>query len=194
MTASVFRHRRAAGTGILLSADSFDRTDSTTNLGSTDGAGARDPLAWVQNVGTWGITSNTAYTSASVNQSTATIDFGTPDVDIHLTLAALSDCGITFRFTTFADCWLVRYQPVPAQFQLIKRASGSGTVVGHTDTGNNGGDVYRVVAVGSSITAFRNGIALHATNDAFNKTVTKHGLYSGLNTTGRLNDWSASTP
>ena len=44
--------------------DSFNRADSTTNLGSTDRGVVE---AWTQDLGTWGINSNQAYISASAS-------------------------------------------------------------------------------------------------------------------------------
>lgn len=177
----------------LLSADTFDRTNSTTNLGSTDGAGSEDPFAWVQQDGTWGIISNRAYTSAAISNGVATVDLADADVDISLTLATLTGAGngIAFRFSNTADFWFLRN--LSGSTQLWKRAAGSSTQIGSNVTGGAAGDVMRVVCNGSSIECYRNGSLIMSTTDAHNASATLHGLYSNNNTTGRLDSFSAST-
>ena len=75
---------------MVLSADTFNRTNSTTNLGTTNGAGTLDPLTWVQGHGTLGINSNQGYSSSlgGNGYSVGYVDLGTGDVDITLTLAS----------------------------------------------------------------------------------------------------------
>lgn len=79
------------------SSDTFNRADSTTNLGSTNGGVVQ---AWVQNSGTWGVQTNRAYISAAAN-SIATIagtaDFNELRVDVPVW--ASGDAWLVFRLS-----------------------------------------------------------------------------------------------
>jgi hypothetical protein len=172
------------------SADSFNRADSTTNLGSTDGAGTLDPLAWSQRNGTWGISSNQGYTSAAASQSVATIASGNANAEISVTVAASGAAGIAFRWSSSNNYWRA-FNSGTSTF-LEKRVAGSNSSVGSA-AGAAVGDVLRVVCNGSSIEVFRNGVSIISTTDSFNSTAQNHGLYINGNTTARLDDFSVDS-
>lgn len=179
---------------MLLSADSFNRADSSTSLGATDGNGLLDPLTWVDNSpargGPAGISTNQAYDSTAGNLLLATIDLGTADVDLFVTLSVLDNEGLTFRCTDVDNCWVLRIGG--PQLQLTKRVSGTGTLVANPSIGTPAnGDEMRVIVLGSSIVCRYNGATIITTSDAYNSTVTTHGLCFGDTNVGRLDDWKA---
>lgn len=77
--------------------DTFNRADSATNLGSTNGGVVE---AWVQDLGTWGINSNTAYVSVAGN-SIATLS-GTSDFEelaVTVSTWPSGEAWLNFRFS-----------------------------------------------------------------------------------------------
>lgn len=178
----------------LYSADAFTRANSAATLGSTDGAGTVDPIAWTALVGTWGISSNQAYCPTppgSGNDGIARVELAQADVDLSITVTVRgTDAGITFRITDSTHYWAWQ-MGATGTAQLFKR-NGTFTQVGTNHTGGVDGDVLRVVVSGSSISCYRNGVLLETTTDAFNSTATKHGIQS-FDTTSRLDSWSASS-
>lgn len=175
---------------MLLSADSFNRTDSTTSLGSTDGAGSLDPLTWTQDRGTWGIENNQAYTSAALSVSKATVDLALADVDLTVEVTVSNAQGLTFRYVDLNNYW---YFTVEGTSTTLNRVSaGVDTLISTASSGGLG--PLRVIAVGAAIGCFRNGLLRHRTVDSAHQTATKHGLFNKAFTTNRLDNWSASTP
>lgn len=83
------------------STDSFNRANSTTNLGSTDGGVVQ---AWQQDLGTWGINGNAAYISAAAN-SIATINAEADFEEVSFTVPtwASGEAWLNFRFSSVAD-------------------------------------------------------------------------------------------
>src|SRR5262245_57529908 len=111
----------------LLAADSFNRADNASSLGSTDGAGLLDPVAWIPQLGTWGISSNQAYKSGgSSAEQSAVIDAGTADVIVEVTTAArnfANGAGLVFRAVDFQNFWLARNSSA-GNTQLIRVING----------------------------------------------------------------------
>lgn len=173
----------------ILSTDSFDRADSTTSPGATDGAGTLDPLTWVERTGAWGISSNQAFTNSAVLRSVATVNLGVSDIDIQVTLAVLGSAGLTFRFSDTSNLWWVRNNA--GTLELTERNGGVQNVRGSA-AGLTAGDTIRVVANGDDIECFRNGVSQFTYNSSFNNTATHHGLFNNNDTTARLDNWSAS--
>src|SRR5580765_456066 len=162
----------------VLSADSFNRADSTTTLGSTDGAGSLDPIAWTKpnGGGPHGISSNRAYCPGG--NGLAAVDLATADVDITLTVVTMSGgSGIMFRFASFNNYWFWMNTSTGSVSQLYKVVGGSFTQVGSSQSGAANGDVLRVVTNGNAIEVFRNGTSKITTTDSFAASGTNHGLY-----------------
>lgn len=185
MSRSTFGHRR----GSLLSRDTFTRADSTTNLGSTDGDGLLDPVAWTQNRGTWGISSNEAYTSAATTRSIATVDLGTPDADIQIhNTTANQFPGAIFRFVDTANYWRwCRFGVSNAE--LTVRELGVDHQITAVSAGT--GIHYRVITAGDVIRCYANDSFLAGTTDTRFNTATKFGMYDDNSTTTRLDSWEA---
>jgi hypothetical protein len=185
---------------VLYSSDTFDRTDSATDLGDTDGAGSLDPATWVQYNGVWGIASNQAYKVNSTVVSRAGFDFGVADVDLRIELANLSnnEIGLLFRYSDsnnflYADCTTGPGGDV----RLRKRESGSFLEV--TTAVNvpsaTDGSVLRLRADGSDLRVFLDGVQVMQATETFNASATIHGLFVNTNTpSSRLDNWFAYDP
>jgi len=169
------------GAGTVQLSDSFNRADSTTTLGSTDG-GTLSLRAWVMyGAATYGIAGNTAY-NATGGEGVAAVETSDADVTITVPLtvgvsAANPDMAVVFRL-------------VDASNFLYAQVNGGGLQVGKK-VGNifaNLGSPYsftpvdgtiytvKVVTVGSSIEVFLDGVSRVAFNDTTHQTATKHGL------------------
>ncbi len=181
--------------GDFLSADSFNRANSTTVLGSTDGNGTLDPLAWTQDVGVWGIASNQAelFTGVGGDGSYAVVDLNESDVDITIKLSVRSaSTGLIFRYVDSDNHWLFLSDNAN-NCQVYIRAGGGvyGARGSNHNTGNADGDVLRIVAVGSTIYAYRNGVLLETlTGQTGHQSATKQG-FSSWNPGARFDDWLA---
>lgn len=179
----------------LLSTDSFNRANSTTSLGSTNGTGASDPAVWVSQHSTWGISSNQAYVSSTAGGigDIATVDLGAGDVDIQVTIAVMSGaCGLTFRYVDNNNFW--RWYGNATDIWCYKYVAGTQTQMFHSFSTVTNGSVLRVIANGSSISLYLNGTLLNTVTDAFNSTATKHGMFAAGATTNFWDNWTASTP
>ncbi len=180
---------------VLLSADSFNRTDSTSNLGSTDGAGTLDPLAWVRPSSTWGILSNHAYVSSLVSRARAYVDLGIANADLQVTITtAAADGGLMFRYVDTSNYWTFYGNGVSNNYTLLKVVAGSTTVIGSTAVQSNN-DTLRVVMNGNQIDTYKKTsggsfVAVLSTTDSFNATATKHGMYADTSANMRWDDWS----
>jgi len=171
----------------VLTADSFNRANSTTSLGTTDGSGTADPLTWVQHQGINGISSNRAYTSAGVGL--CTVDTGQANIDASLTLVNTVGAGLMFRYTNTTNHWLAVGRGT--ETILYRVVAGSYNVDYQTATGGAAGDVLRIVANGSAIQLFRNGVSLTTVTSSHNSTATRHGFYTE-STTSYVDNFSVS--
>jgi hypothetical protein len=177
---------------VTYSTDSFNRADSTSSMGSTDGSGTLDPLTWTAQLGTFGITSNQGYPFAlSGGRAVATVDLSQANVDISLTSTSSNSAAIVFRYSDTSNFW-IWWNDGTSNTALWKRVAGTFSQVGSSHGSAGSSDVLRVVVVGSSITAYRNGGVLETQTDSFNSSATLHGIYSN-NTAGRFDSWSAAS-
>lgn len=187
--------------GTLLSTDSFNRADAST-LGSTDGAGSLDPLAWAISHAApaeWHVTTNRAelyQIAGGTSDHAATVDLGTADVDVSVAWVGIGgggQPGICFRYVDAGNFWAARCpdgsSPSTARdFRVMKRVAGANTdmtalyrtrasyasPLGSVDPGLT----IRVVAVGNRILALLNDIIIFDVSDSTHNTATRHGLYS----------------
>jgi hypothetical protein len=178
-----------------LSTDTFNRADSSSGMGSTDGTGTKDPAAWnLTAPGCYGIQTNRAYPVLNA-QNVAWIDLAAADVDLSVTAAAFGAAGvlIAFRFADLSNyLYAVAYS---GGVLLIRRQAASNTVLAGPIAGFTAGETLRVVAVGSSITVYRNAAVVATVTETFNATVTKHGVgFGGTTGNPRADNWSAMVP
>jgi len=191
--------RTIAGGPTLLSADSFNRANSATSLGSTDGAGTKDPAVWACPAGcTMGIAANVATGEtydATTGNAVGTVALGASDVDIHVTVPLINTSGLCFRFTDRLNYWyLCSVAGGGGNTILARLVAGAIQTVG-TLAGAALNDVLRVVASGANVTAYRAGTQIFTTSSAFNQTAQSHGLFDGSFISGAatFDNWSASS-
>lgn len=159
--------------------DSFNRADSATVLGSTDGAGAA--RTWTQNSGTWGIQTNRAYVSVSA-ASIATVS-GAADLDevsVEVPVWASGDAQVIFRHTDNSNyCRWGGTVGTDASLQII---SGGSTALTATPDVNGSdwvlaaGDKLSVRCNGSVIECFVNDKLALTVSDTTQQTATRVGM------------------
>lgn len=188
----------ATGTPIpavqVLAADSFNRANSTSSLGSADSG-----QAWVIHGSgvAWGISSNRAYlaTPASALNAAAVIDHGTADVLIQVKLSTIDvngGPGLCLRATDADNCFMTN------STGLYKREAGANLQVGSNfSSAFVSGDTIRIVAVGTIIKVYRQAASTGAfvevlsTTSSFHQTSTSHGMRTRTVDSGRLDDYYA---
>lgn len=153
--------------------DTFNRADSTTNLGSTNSGTTQ---AWTQNSGTWGIQTNRAYISAAAD-SIATIagaaDFDLLDVEVDVWTAG--DAWLVFRFTDTSN--YLRFGGTfgaAARFEAVV-----GGVTTRTDISANilaQADELRVRCAGSVIETFINDELVLTITETAQQAATRVGM------------------
>lgn len=161
-----------------FSTDSFNRANSTTNLGSTDGGTVS---AWTQRVGTWGINGNAAYTSATTAGAHATIpgsaDF--EEVSMKVTTWTSDEASIVFRWSDTNNYWFLG-GTVGGALTLTKKVAGVNTTFTVGAIGPSWtlavNDTIKARAHGSVIECFRNGVLMMTISDTFNSSATVVGM------------------
>jgi hypothetical protein len=149
--------------GEIVVSDSFDRSNSTTSLGTADTG-----QAWTAANGTWGISSNKAYLVSATGQAVATVNAEIADIEMtcDITLSSTNnraDTGLVLRFIDNNNYLVVVIGKVGNNatdntFQMFKRDGGTFTQLqAGNSAGNVNGTTYtvRVVADGNVITAYR---------------------------------------
>lgn len=162
-------------TGVVYAADTFNRADATT-LGTAPTGGQTWSMAG--SGGTIGIISQQAYkATGGTAEDYALIDVGRADVDLSVTLAAMSQNGIgpVWRATDGSNLWALDCNTSDPITVYRKTAGGFAAIVG-AGVVAAAGDVVRVVVVGSAGTLYVNGVQKATFSDSFNATATKHGL------------------
>jgi hypothetical protein len=171
--------------------DTFTRADTTSGLGV-----ATSGQTWTVVTGSWGISSNEAYSPSHFGNERAIIDAGYSDVTItaKITAAPAShDPGLLGRVVTNATGpnFATGLQVLATSIWSFNSA-GLGTQVGSWTTGFAAGDTVRLILAGSAVTVLIDygtiGTFVQKTTitDTTNQTATKHGLRMGGNSTGAL--------
>jgi len=179
------------------STDTFDRANSTTSMGSTDGGTVS---AWTEQIADWGINSNTAYIPTSTN-AIATIPGSADFEEVSVTVStwpAATEAWINFRFSDTSNRW--RWGGTLADDARLEKVVAG--VVTSTDADPSGNDF--VLAQGDKLTArchgtvievFVNDVLALCISDSFNDDATIVGLQTATNTV-RFNNfvWIGSNP
>jgi hypothetical protein len=174
-----------------LRSDNFNRADTTSAIGTPSDAGS----AWVQQSGTWGISSNQAYESASTVQASCVLEANAANVSVQATIATLSAAvGIVARAADDNNYLVATI--VPTQAILYKRVAGSFIQLGATFVGafSNGDVIKLVVDSGNNITVYQNGVSIITATDSAGSTNTKHGLRANADLTSRFDNFSITSP
>ena len=173
--------------GGLQIVDTFTRANAAT-LGTTSDGNA----VWTAQAGSWGISGNTAYTSAlgANNYSLATVDVGTGNQVATLGVTG-SYTALAFRVSDANNFWMLQVNGGNAA-SLYKIVNGvrNGPLVNYTGVGAS---TARLETYGSTIDLYAaSGALLGTYTDPFNATATKIGLYSnGIGATYPLTNFSA---
>lgn len=180
-------------------ADTFNRANSTTSIGTADTG-----QAWTTLRGTLGINTNAAYlvTSAGADlHNIASFESNAADVDISATISANPSAGAAvgivyrvidannYRFffhylNSAGTAFLVYSGRVEAGVATHDPVSGTQSIASMATP-----FVLRVVCQGSTIKLYRNGIQMGADiTSTFNQGVTKHGVLFTNTTTARIDN------
>lgn len=178
--------------------DEFNRANSTSNLGSCD-----QGIAWVQQIGTWGITSNSAYSPVSGTPAVATLNHGWSDGAVNVVLPAQpgngQGAGVALRLSDTSNFWFAFYYTSGGGSQLFylrKRVAGADTdLLSAVSVSVTFPLTVSVTAVGNLWHCRVNGTEVTGSpvTDAFNSTQTNHGLniYGSSLTTDTLQNYYA---
>lgn len=197
-------------TPVVLSTDSFNRADSTTTLGTTDGSGTLDPLTWTYDYQSGapgghaiGVLTNRAYEYNGTGGyvAFAMVDAGKADVELSIKLETQNTYsgGILIRYTNSSTFAVVRTDGNGKPY--ITKSAGSLGSMTNIVSGSNGdfsaGDTLRVVLSGDGIQVYNGTTLKLSAADPMASTATKHGLMyeASSNTTGhRLDDFQIVDP
>lgn len=170
---------------VPLVLDSFNRADSSTSMGSTDG-GSLGALAWTRigTDGVYGISSNKAYASTPHTPSPRHIDAGVADgvLSLDITTGASGTIGgLAFRILDNANYVFARYNLNGANnaWELYKVVASAFTLLGSTTSaGIAASTTYRLEMTfrGSALTFKVDGVTKASATDSAHSTRTKHGL------------------
>ena len=185
------------GIGSLPVTDTFNRADSASSLGTaSDGV-----HTWTARTGTWGISSNQAY-SPSIGSgpgytgSVATINAGTGNGWLRIALPTMrttaDDAGVVFRYTDTSNFWIAQYSFTSVQVKIVKIEAGSLSLVASASFAAAtaaDGERLMVELNGTSIKLYIEDQLLISTTSSFNLTASDHGLFTQQTGT-RLDDLS----
>lgn len=172
-------------------ADNFNRSDSSTALGTPSDAGSD----WVAHQGTFGISSNKGYLvgNAGAPGNTATLESSASDAEVAATLT-IGDTGNTAvslcaRLSDANNYLAVRFDFLAANEPvLVKCEAGTETTIISDMGAFASGDVMAIRCVGNTITVYKNAGQIGTVTESFNNTATKHGLYHDNFTAGSAAD------
>lgn len=173
-------------------ADTFDRADSTTTPGSTNGGLAK---TWTESSGTWGIISNTAYITANADSImtmtwTANVDW----MEVAVPTWTSGTAHLVFRYTDTSN-YLRFGGTVGSQALLEQVVAGVATTIS-TAEDNQGlftlaaGDTLAIRCKGSIIEGYVNGRLAVCVSDTTQQSATIIGLRLTTNVP-RLNNFFA---
>lgn len=167
--------------------DTFTRADSAVTLGSAEVGGA-----WTALDGTWGISSNQAYTPTPGTVGVALVTTTVSDCTVTVTTATVvADNGIIVRLTDVSN--FVRAIFEGGTWFIQKNVAASFTTIASVAGANSNGDIIALKASGNNYTLTLNGSVILTGSDAFNATAVKHGLTS-INSTGRFDNFRITVP
>lgn len=156
--------------------DTFNRGDSANSLGNLDSG-----QTWVQNSGTWGISSNQAYVSApgpSAGESYASVS-AQADFEAQLTVKVAGGAEyLIFRGSDTINYWRLGAGSSTGTIVLQKIEAGAPTVVGTLTSPMAADTTLKVIASGEAIYCYVNGVLEFLTTDSFNSESTNIGMFT----------------
>ena len=162
-------------------ADTFNRTNSSSSLGSTSTGGYSYEIL---GTAVWGIQSNRAYVSSlSTTTTMAVIDTGLSNGTYSVTIGALPspvNVLVPFRVVDLTNyLGLTRVGTSDFRYRLTKVVNGTLTELAVSSKIIEVGDVISVELNGSNIVAKVNGTTILSITDSTFQTATKYGMYAG---------------
>lgn len=175
--------------------DDFNRTDSSTSLGTPSDGGA----GWTTyNSSTWGISSNQAYcvTSGPSNVAVAT-ECSAANGAVQATLSTKSSgvgaSGLVARLADGSNYILFQANTSDNTGRIYKKVSGGFTQIASAGAAWAAGDVVKGdCSSGNVLTLYRNGSSVTNVTDSAGSTNTKAGMYCSDSGSSpmRIDDWS----
>lgn len=164
----------APPTPVYVVSDTFTRSDGA--LGN-----AETGQAWLTTGGTWAISNGAVTCTTNTGSYYAYLESGKSDIDIAADLIFAGNAGLVFRMVDANNMLFVRIAGAGPQLGLYKSVSGSNTSIGGYTFTPVSGTTYRVrvVASGSSIQVYLDGILVITVTDTTYQTATKVGFRSG---------------
>ncbi len=169
--------------------DNFNRTDTTTNIGTPSDGGS----AWVQQSGTWGISTNQGYDSDSGPQKTCVLEASSADVAVQVTVTVFSaNVGLILRAADDSNYLLLSLTNGGAGIEIYKNVSGSFTLLQTIGNSIASADIFKFQAVGTTCKVYKNAVQIGSDQDVtgIGQTNTKHGLRTHNDATSRFDDFS----
>lgn len=174
----------------IIVSDSFTRANNPTSLGT-----AETGQAWSALEGTWGIVDNQAI--VNILDSVAVVEAGVSNCEVTVTLqGTMEGRGPVIRQKQGATIDGLHFQiessggPTGTSLVLYERPSW--IVVGRADIVQKYTTILRVVANGSDISIYLDGVLVLTVNHSYNLTETRHGM-GGANTGQMFDDFLVTT-
>lgn len=156
----------------LLVMDTFNRADSALALGTADTG-----QVWTNNSGILGISSNKVY-MPSGSSAIATLDSKQSKVAVSFVDSGIQESGffngVIARYTDTSN--YVRAVLQTTTLFLQRRQAGTTTVLNSVAVTRNDGDIYKLVADGTTLTVFKNGVNILTVSESFNNSATRQGM------------------
>lgn len=177
----LYRRQGTAGNAVALLSgstivsDQFNRSNSTTAIGTADTG-----QTWTNTAGTWGINGNAAYVATpSGANDLATVDSGKSDGSVQavITAGTMTGQGLIIRLTD-ANNYIYIFASDTSTLIIGTDVAGSFNTIATGARAWVSGDVLKVRFSGQLITASVNGNVIASVSSAVNTTATKHGLLS----------------
>lgn len=172
-------------------ADTFNRANSTTTLGTPSDAGS----AWAVNTGTWGILSNAAYqVSGSFTSDFASVEASVTNAAVQATtLNSLGRGGVVGRANAAANDSIAWYCDGSSVF-LAKFVGGVVTFLGNSgSTASVTNDRLKLLCESTNqLTGFLNDVALVSVSDSALNTRTQWGIITYDKGVAGMDDFSVT--
>ena len=173
--------------------DDFNRADNTSSLGAS-WTGSIRPSGWPSH----GISSNKLYPSSAYKSSYYNTQLAA-DQEASATLSTVASAGsnpwteIVVRVQNPNSASLNSYQlrVNNGSSYIIKTVAGTETTIGGNYGAGADGDVFKLGAVGTTITAYKNGSQIGSVTDSSVSGAGYAGISSGDDTSIRVDDFLA---
>lgn len=177
----------SAGASEYEASDVFTRADSTTTMGTSDTG-----QAWFPGVGTWGISTNTAYLVTDSGENVVwvrSLAGGT----VQATLSTTQDAvGLCFRVQDASNYWKIQTNSASGRWDLYVVQAGVATSKGNTGTANvASGAVIKVLAEGDSIKIYVDAVLKLTVADSTFQDQPRCGFYANTTGVARFDSFTA---